>query len=442
MSAEDFQPFPPASGLPSELDSGTQFTPGNRPASGARRATPGEVLSTGFQGAQNAGDFLGLDVEFAGSQDPSQFAADGLDLQGAPTTHVEGMPGQAYPPAAPGPFGDPVADPAQDFSQTPSSFEYGEDLGSEEELGAAPAEESGSRKSPLFAAVLVVAALGGAAYYFAPQYFPGHSEPAPEVASQPKPPRPQAEPTPDANATTPDSTPDDLALQPVDAGDAGGASSSELPVDPSSSLSAHTDPTSSTSSTLANPDSAVTPDAPEAAPDLLTTLLAGQGATPTSGFPDLAGEGFDWASEDQVELIWRGATIPMEAVRAPAKTLMPRVGNVRVFTKTGDLFDGRLYAVGQNRVWIDAAPGRIGLDGDHVERIDVLPPTPPGSQASEEVVAGKRVRVRVPGGMLVGRVLKVDGENVTMQLDDGGKVHVKSADVEDIGSGRAVVVRR
>ena len=45
---------------------------GNRPASGARQVSPGEVLSQGFDGADNAGDFLGLDTGF----DPSQQASD------------------------------------------------------------------------------------------------------------------------------------------------------------------------------------------------------------------------------------------------------------------------------------------------------------------------------------------------------------------------------
>src|SRR5215510_1194851 len=81
--AADESNLPPDQGLPSDLDTASPFQ-GNRPASGARRATPGEVLSQGFQGAQNAGDFLGLDVEFTGNQDPNQLFG-GLDLSQAPT---------------------------------------------------------------------------------------------------------------------------------------------------------------------------------------------------------------------------------------------------------------------------------------------------------------------------------------------------------------------
>ena len=42
-------------------------TVGNRPAEGARLATPGEVLDEAFQKSENAGDFLGLDTEFTSS---------------------------------------------------------------------------------------------------------------------------------------------------------------------------------------------------------------------------------------------------------------------------------------------------------------------------------------------------------------------------------------
>ena len=164
-----------------------------------------------------------------------------------------------------------------------------------------------------------------------------------------------------------------------------------------------------------------------------------------SGFPDLQGHEFQWASQDQLELIWRGAEVPFEAIQAPAKTLMPRVGIVRVLTTSGDVFDGRLYAVGQNRVWVDAEPGRIGLDGERVEKIEVLGQVAagvaPGGEA-KELTGKKRVRVRVAGGMLYGSVLKSEGEDVILALDDGGRVRVKASDIEDLGSGRAVVVRR
>src|SRR5262245_65293590 len=113
MAADDFQNYPSDQALPSEIDTSSPYS-GNRPASGARRATPGEVLSQGFQGAQNAGDFLGLDVEFAGSQDPAQAfgGASPLDLVPPPSAHDPASAGYA-PAAVPEPAPLPASDPVQ-----------------------------------------------------------------------------------------------------------------------------------------------------------------------------------------------------------------------------------------------------------------------------------------------------------------------------------------
>jgi hypothetical protein len=165
-----------------------------------------------------------------------------------------------------------------------------------------------------------------------------------------------------------------------------------------------------------------------------------------TNFPDLDSPEYAWASEDRLEMIWRGNEVPLEAVSGPAKTLMPRVGSVRVFMTTGDVFEGRLYAVGQNHVWIDAAPGRVGLDGsrvERIERIEVLPPVTAGvvgTSGQVDIAGGKRVRVRVPGGMLYGKVLKAEGDEVILAREGGGRVRVKASDIEDLGSGRTIVV--
>jgi len=449
MSADDFQPFPQDAAFPSELDSASPYT-GNRPASGARRSTPGEVLSQGFQGAENAGDFLGLDVEFTASQDPALFAGSGeLDLRPPPTTQVDPAT-QGFGPAD---MGDPVADPVPGFSETTSSFAFGEDLGSEDlDLGLEP--QPAKSKRSLVAGVLLALGLGAAGYLYGPQLVSRFTGGATEVARQPDPtpPKPSSkEPrtqptevasvTPEAPASPTGAAPNPPKAPPAATPSAGSARPSPEAKEPETPRS---------SAPFAEPSATAPSDLPSAG-DLLAGLLgsplantgAPSGVLPQPIFPDLSGAEYEWASEDQLEMIWRGASVPMEAVQAPAKTLMPRVGNVRVFTVSGDVFEGRLYAVGQNRVWIDSAPGRIGLDGERVERIEVLPPGPLAEEPGELTVAGsKRVRVRVPGGMLFGRVLKVEGDDVTLALDEGGRVHVKSADVEELGTGRAIVVRR
>ncbi len=439
MSADDFQPFPPDAAVPDPSDPAAGYPAGNRPASGARRATPGEVLSRGFHGAQNAGDFLGLDVEFTSHQDPSAHPGV-LDLEAAPTTYVD--PASAYP-------ADAGATGSETFPRNPSAYDYGQDLGADE-VEPEPAPAPARRALPLFAATALVGVLGAVGLFYGPDLYRRFVSPQPErVASGP---RPARTPARDPGAVA-EKTPVDVTLvapAPIEP---------DTPEDP--------DPLAS-ASTLAEPpplqdpellgldggpvpfdesSSAIATDPAEPQPsagDLVASLLgAATGASePASDFPDLAGADYEWISEDQLELIWRGTSVPMEAVFAPARTIMPRVGNVRIFTLTGDVFEGRLYAVGQDRVWIDAAPGRIGLDGTKVERIELLPLEPAGTQVGEVNPSGRRVRVRVPGGMLYGRVLKVEGDEAILALDDGGKVRVLGASVEDLGSGRAVIVHR
>jgi hypothetical protein len=444
MAADDFQNTPPDQGFPAGLDNSSAFS-GNRPASGARRATPGEVLSQGFQGAQNAGDFLGLDTEFTASQDPNQgYAGSPLDLVPPPGTYAPDASGYA-PVPEPAPL--PASDPVQDFAQAPSAFEFGEDLGSDESALAEDEEGTPRKKTPLALVGVLVAGLIAGGVFYGPTLYQ-QFVPTTEVAEHPpgwqeKPTRPKpetpAEPAPESaptaktpNAKTPEplvaSKPTVPASEPHSTAPKSGEPHAPLGQDPVAPKGDE-----SIQSALAGPLASPSPAVP----------VAGATTTPRkASFPDFAVKGYDWASEDQLELIWRGTEVPLEAVNSPAKTLMPRVGNVRVFTNSGDVFDGRLYAVGQGLVWLDGGPGRIGLDGSKVERIEVLPPEPQGTKPSEELAGGRHVRVKVPGGMLYGSVLKAEGEDVTLALETGGRVRVKASDIQDLGSGRAIVVGR
>ena len=440
MPGEDFQQYNPEGSFPAEpLDpQAAPYTPGNRPASGARRATPGEVLTRGFQGSQAAGDFLGLDLEFAGNQanDP---AAGGLDLESPPATL--GQEGEVYPSSP-----DAFAPPAEGgFGGGPSSYEFGEDLGKDEfALDAAP-------KKNAVRTFLVTLAVGGvvaAGILYGPGLYSrfAKKEPPVEVARTPReraPVTPTTDPVAGA-AVTP--APTDLAPSPVGSEDPLVATSTD-PVDPLLDPVPTPMAFDPVPEVGLEPDSSASGDETDPATDIVASLLGSGGPQPdpsggSVAFPNLGGADFEWASEDMLELIWRGEEVPMEAVFAPARTIMPRVGPVRVFTNSGDVFEGRLYAVGQERVWIDAAPGRIGLDGNRIDRIERLPYESDSDMDPELAASGKRVRVRVPGGLLFGRVLKTEGEEVILALDDGGRVRVLSDSVEDIGSGRAIIVHR
>jgi len=446
MSADQFDPAQeqgfPSNEYPSNVDTSSPYS-GNRPASGARRATPGEVLSQGFQGAENAGDFLGLDVEFTGSQ--GQGLEGGLDLVPPPGTYAPSEGEYEAPVPAPLPEGDA----AQEFAQAPSAFEFGEDLGSEESAGEAAFagtefEGSASKKTPLLVGGLLLAGLAGAGYFFGPGLYSKYfGKATPLVAESGGPAAKTDKPT----RTTP--AKGEIAALPAEGAPAG---ITKTPVGESAGSTPTTEtprvePSSGAREGLPAGRPQAEPVA-EAQPTLDEPVVVASTAparTPAGSFPNLGGAEFKWASSEETEMIWRGSELPLEAVRAPVRTMTPRVGEVRVFTTAGENFDGRLYAVGQNRVWLDSGAGRIGLDGALVERIEVLPPAPAGQTKSGDsapIAGGRHVRARVPGGVLYGRILRSSGEDVTIVLDDGGKVQVKAGDLEDLGSGRAVVVSR
>jgi len=443
MAADDYLNTPPDQGFPALDPAGHS---GNRPASGARRATPGEVLSQSFQGAQNAGDFLGLDTEFTAHQDPS-LGQGGLDLTQPPGTYAPDPAGYV-PEPAPLPEGDAV----QDFAQAPSAFEFGEDLGSEESF-AGELEQPARGKAPLLVGALLVAGLVVGGVVYGPdlysRYLGGGSTSGVASNEEGWKEKPTRTPTKPEGASTAG-----VETAPAEVATATNTGSTEAEVPPGTVASTSTDAPAPATSTPTKPTPRTRlPEVPAAQGTAPGASVPAEVAVSTPSlaappraleFPDLAGSSYEWASADQLELIWRGIEVPMEAVHAPAKTLMPRVGQVRVFTLGGDVFAGRLYAVGQGLVWIDGEPGRIGLDGSKVERIEVLPPDPNGIQLADGggAVGGRRVRVKVPGGMLYGSVLKADGEEVMLALETGGRVRVKASDVQDLGSGRAVVVRQ
>ena len=113
---------------------------------------------------------------------------------------------------------------------------------------------------------------------------------------------------------------------------------------------------------------------------------------------------------------------------------------VRVHMSSGEVFQGRMFAVGQNRVWIDGAPGRIGLDGDRVEKIERLPDAVTEHNVSEQGAVGDLVRVQVPGGVLFGRVLSKVDDRVTLVTERGARVTLKDPTIEQIGSARVRLI--
>jgi hypothetical protein len=96
--------------------------------------------------------------------------------------------------------------------------------------------------------------------------------------------------------------------------------------------------------------------------------------------------------------------------------------------------------VGENLIWLDTGPGRVGLDGAAFDRYEHLA-VEASTSVEPEMPLGNQVRVRVPGGFLDGRILRQEGGTTTVVTEDGGKVTIADADVQPLQTERAKVLK-
>jgi hypothetical protein len=161
--------------------------------------------------------------------------------------------------------------------------------------------------------------------------------------------------------------------------------------------------------------------------------------------------------------IWDGNTVPVEQIDSSARIATPQVGYVRVHLVRGDSVEGRLQAIGQGQLWLDAPVGRIAFAADQIDRIEQIAtpsvsapaaapeksaaaseaaknaskPAPPAPGAEPKVA--ERVRVKTPGGIFYGRIVERDEHTVTLVTDEGAQVTVDGADVEPAPLQKTVV---
>ncbi len=143
---------------------------------------------------------------------------------------------------------------------------------------------------------------------------------------------------------------------------------------------------------------------------------------------------------------WLGETPPAELFEGSERVATPRVGAVRVIMLSGELFEGRLEAVGQGRIWLRTSLGALSLETqrtDRVERIDPAQVATSGQESREHDYAGKpRVRVVAPGGVFSGRLLRQEGDAITLWEDGGYRITLHGARLEDPEEGAPVSLRR
>lgn len=151
-----------------------------------------------------------------------------------------------------------------------------------------------------------------------------------------------------------------------------------------------------------------------------------------------------FATADDLAGVWEGNVVPMEAIDATSRILTPGVGRVRVLLKSGEIFEGRLYAVGEGQVWLDTELGRMALFGPRVSKVQQIATpgstTGPGQVGSGELASLPRMRVRMPGGLFYGKVVARDEKTVTLITEEGARITLESTDVEPAPTGVIRVV--
>lgn len=452
---------PGDAGADAESPDAAADEPVNRPAEGARQATPAEVFSEEFIGSEGASDFLGLDDEFdVGHEAVDVQGVGGLELAASPFPETtEGATATATEPEVEQP--EPgFATETEEFEDELTEDEFGElteeELAELEGLDEDEDEHGGKRMLLLAGAGFGMAFVAVVAALLVPRLF--GTEPIP------------VDPTPVATTTNTNAG----GAAPADPGaSTGGApglaqasgapglgvakpvdprlllpgfltlarSAPRLPklihVEDAAGLDDPIEPTDVAATGTGEPtdpgglDPSVAPGEP-VAPLTIEELLA----------QAQAHEAFFEGQADHIDITWRGTEAPMQAIVAPTKIMMPMVGPVRVTMTTGEIFEGRMHAMGQNKVWLDLDLGRIGLNGGTVESIAHLPGLAETMGVDPDRLAtGRRVRAKVAGGVIYGRVRSIRGNQVTLVTDTGGKITLEDPELETISERASVVLK-
>jgi hypothetical protein len=150
------------------------------------------------------------------------------------------------------------------------------------------------------------------------------------------------------------------------------------------------------------------------------------------------------ATPEELAGIWPSYEIPIDRIDSPRRILTPVVGGVRIVFKTGEIFEGRLYAVGQGHAWIDWGAGRVGLDGQRIVTMEHLLRDEgpfPSDLAADQLVGLQYVRVRAKGGVFLAKLIYQDEQNTLVLTEEGTRVTIPSIDVEILGRQPSVLVK-
>ncbi|MBM3987334.1 MAG: hypothetical protein FJ294_05195 [Planctomycetes bacterium] len=133
--------------------------------------------------------------------------------------------------------------------------------------------------------------------------------------------------------------------------------------------------------------------------------------------------------------VWNETRVPLEGITRTQRLSTPRVGRVRVTLHSGEIFEGRMNAVGEGCVWIETGYGRMGLNGTLVRSVERL------DMEASESGGLRRVRVSTAGGEVTGVLESDDGTTASVLLDSGARMSTPSSSLQKPHDAQAGTVR-
>ena len=200
------------------------------------------------------------------------------------------------------------------------------------------------------------------------------------------------------------------------------------------------------------PDAAVQKPATEVEPTgvviqvgdtaLTTELVSGEIETnANSGLVEEEHGSLRKASQAELASVWTGDSIPRDAVHAEERLLTPGVGEVRVLLTAGEVFEGKLYAVGNRRIWLETKIGKMALLEWQIDSYEKIADSTTLALGNEKTVAGlQSVRVRTAGGVFYGKLVSHQGSTVTIITASGARLTLENAELATAGRSTSHVV--
>jgi len=486
----------PGGGIESTSGSPSAAGPtGNRPADGAPVMRPDELTSDDWETTNDAQDFLGLQ-----GQDGSEAQSEtGAEYQ--QDSHIESASALAdAPELEEGAFENWLEDESEDSASwlmeldEQSSDDAFDPERLEAEFGVQPAATAASRGGWILRVTLVAAGLGagfiGARWYGDQQLRSGSDTPVAQVRTQTNtntggnttPTNTGASNTPSNTpsntggnnsgampngAKTPKTTPKGTGTPNATVTGGALATTGANGATNTGANTGATQPVVETTPTTDGGGAELTPD------PFSSTIPSGQSSVATEPTqPSDSGEVTNtkptnnngktftmpvedmvvvprvespvkFANEEDLAAVWLQREIPLDKITDQERVLTPHVGRVRLVIHGGEIFEGRLYAVGENKVWLETGLGKMALLGWQVDRIEHISEqvgATLGGKGSEDLGGLKRVRVRTPGGVFYGKLLDQNQDTVTLITEDGGRLRLANARVEPAGKSRTRIV--